>query len=151
MAPLVARDRHRDAAGPLARARQRETLLRREGRACPLLIPEISVVICAHDEARWHQLQASVDSLERQSLQPREVVVVVDHNDRLLQRARAGLSGAVVENTQVPGLGGARNSGIDASSGSIVAFLDDDAVAAPQWLAVLAEHYREPNVAGVGG
>jgi GT2 family glycosyltransferase len=114
--------------------------------------PEVSVVICAHDIARWHEVQAAVRSLERQAFSPREVVVVIDHNDELLQRARSGLGGAdVIENTATPGLGGARNSGVAASSGSIVAFLDDDAVASPQWLASLVERYREPEVAGVGG
>lgn len=112
----------------------------------------ISVVVCAHDEARWHELEATVRSLHRQTLRPHEVVVVVDHNDRLLDRAWAGLPGAVViENTGARGLGGARNSGVAASSGSIVAFLDDDAVASPAWLALLAHGYRDPEVAGVGG
>jgi glucosyl-dolichyl phosphate glucuronosyltransferase len=112
---------------------------------------DVSVVICAHDEGRWHELLAAVGSLERQSLEPREVTVVVDRNQQLFQRAREALRARVVENTDAPGLGGARNSGIAASAGSIVAFLDDDAVASEHWLALLAEQYADTDVAGVGG
>jgi glucosyl-dolichyl phosphate glucuronosyltransferase len=116
------------------------------------MTPTMSVVVCAHDEARWPQLEAAVRSLHEQTLRPHEVVVVVDHNDQLLGRARARLPGAVViENTGARGLGGARNSGVTAASGSIVVFLDDDAVASPEWLALLARAYRDPDVAGVGG
>lgn len=113
---------------------------------------EISVVVCAHEQARWNVLQAALGSLERQALQPREVIVVIDNNPDLLRLARTALSGVlVIENTDVAGLGGARNSGVAAASGSIVAFLDDDAVASPQWLGLLAERYRDSKVAGVGG
>jgi len=112
----------------------------------------ISVVVCAHDERRWQELEAAVRSVQRQTLRPREVIVVVDGNERLLERAQAGLPDAVVTaNSATPGLGGARNSGIGAASGSIVAFLDDDAVATPEWLALLSDGYRDPAVAGVGG
>lgn len=111
----------------------------------------ISVVVCAHDAGRWKELCQALDSLERQTLRPDEVILVVDHNERLLERAEAELSAAVVANTQTRGLGGARNSGLAASSGSIVAFIDDDAVAAPQWLSRLADQYDDPNVAGAGG
>jgi glycosyltransferase involved in cell wall biosynthesis len=113
---------------------------------------DVSVVICAHDEARWGDLEAALYSLEQQRNRPAEVVLVIDHSPLLLQRARAQLRGAlVVENSEPRGLGGARNSGIAASSGSAVAFLDDDAVASPQWLSVLVEQYSDPEVAGVGG
>jgi glucosyl-dolichyl phosphate glucuronosyltransferase len=112
----------------------------------------ISVVVCAHDERRWLELQAAVGSLAQQTLRPHEVVVVVDGNSQLAARAREALeSTVVVENTGVPGLGGARNSGVDAVSGAIVAFLDDDAVASDRWLEFLASGYDDPDVAGVGG
>src|SRR6185436_17368622 len=62
------------------------------------------------------------------------------------------LSGvAVVENREHRGLRGARNSGVNAATSSIVAFLDDDAEASEQWLEFLAEPYTDPDVAGVGG
>jgi GT2 family glycosyltransferase len=113
---------------------------------------EVSVVICAHDERRLPALEDAYRSVSGQSLPPHEIVVVVDNNEVLLERVRKNLPEAVaVANTHVRGLGGARNSGVAVSSGSIVAFLDDDAVALPAWLALLAEGYRDDSVAGVGG
>jgi glycosyltransferase involved in cell wall biosynthesis len=112
---------------------------------------DVSVIVCAHDEARWEELKGALGSLEQQSLKPREVIVVVDHNDALLRRIRASLDVAAIENTKTPGLGGARNSGVAASSGSVVAFLDDDVLASREWLSLLAEKYEDPVVAGVGG
>lgn len=44
-----------------------------------------------------------------------------------------------------------RNVGIAAASGDIVAFLDDDAVPHPAWLAKLARNYGDARVGGVGG
>lgn len=114
--------------------------------------PDFSVVICANDERRWNQLRAAVRSVTEQTLAPKQVVVVVDHNPTLLDRARSELAGAtVVENAYDRGLGGARNSGIAASTNPFVAFLDDDAVASQRWLELLAAPYSDPRVAGVGG
>ena len=114
--------------------------------------PTTSVVICAYTEARWSDLVAAVESVRRQSTPPLEIIVVADHNAELLTRAREELEGIVaVENGEERGLSGARNSGIAAASGSIVAFLDDDAAAAPDWLERLARGYLDPRVLAVGG
>jgi glucosyl-dolichyl phosphate glucuronosyltransferase len=113
---------------------------------------DISVVICAHTEARWEQLARAVESLQSQSIAPREILVVIDHNLALANRAYRRLpSVRVIENAQQHGISGARNSGIAAARGAIIAFLDDDAIAAPDWLEQLLAGYSSPNVLGVGG
>jgi GT2 family glycosyltransferase len=110
------------------------------------------VVVSTYDLARWDELVAVLAALERQTHAPDEVVVVVDHNPNLLDRARGELQGVtVVPNDRVRGLGGARNSGIARSAGAIVAFIDDDAVPEPDWLERLLEGFEDPSVVGVGG
>jgi glycosyltransferase involved in cell wall biosynthesis len=49
------------------------------------------------------------------------------------------------------GLSGARNTGIAASTGEIIAFLDDDAFAEREWLEQLTRPFADPKVAGSGG
>lgn len=111
-----------------------------------------SVVICAYTEARWDDLVAAVCSVRDQSHSALETIVVVDHNPSLLQRARSELAGATVaENSESRGLGGARNSGLAAAGGDVVAYLDDDALASRGWLAQLAAVFSDPLVAGAGG
>lgn len=115
-------------------------------------VPDVSVIICAYADERWHDLVAAVESLQQQSEPPREIIVVIDHNTRLLERARAELTGSIVtENCGPRGLSGARNSGIEFAHGALIAFLDDDAVAEPDWLALLSRHCVDPRVLGVGG
>ena len=116
--------------------------------------PRLSVIICAYTMARWDQLVEAVASVHAQSTPAAEVVVVVDHNDELLERAGAVLADAatvVLPNTQRRGLAGARNTGVEAATGEVVVFLDDDARAAPRWLEEMSKHYRDPTVIGVGG
>ena len=48
-------------------------------------------------------------------------------------------------------LGKSRNIGVAASAGDIVAFMDDDATAEPNWLCELESAYADPNVCAAGG
>lgn len=115
-------------------------------------IRDISVVICAYTEDRWEQICAAVDSVRAQSLQCRDIIVVVDHNPTLYKRLAASLSAVtVVENRGGKGLSGARNTGSALAKGEIIAFLDDDAVAHWDWLKFLNEAYENPTIIGVGG
>ena len=112
----------------------------------------ISVVICAYSEERWEQILAAVDSVRAQSLRCDQLIVVVDHNQALLAPLAAALPDVTVtENMATPGLSGARNTGIALSRGEIIAFLDDDAVAEPDWLKFLSDSYTDHAIAGVGG
>jgi glucosyl-dolichyl phosphate glucuronosyltransferase len=113
---------------------------------------DISVVISAYTEKRWNELCAAVESAQNQTLSPREIIVVVDHNPILLERARAQFSDDIVlENRNTQGASGAKNSGIEAAQGDIIVFLDDDAVATPNWLQNLSAGYEDPQVVGTGG
>lgn len=112
----------------------------------------VSVVICTHNPNRWDHLVAAVASVEEQTAKPKEVIVVIDHSPQMSARARRELSRVrVIENAGAPGLSSARNTGVRESLGSIVAFLDDDAVAEPPWLARLMAAYEDDRVLGVGG
>jgi GT2 family glycosyltransferase len=111
-----------------------------------------SVVICAYTADRWAQIVAAVASVRRQTTPALEIILAVDHNPQLARRARAELPGLVVtENVETPGLSGTRNAGVALARGTLVAFLDDDAVAEPDWLEHLVAAYDAPEVLGVGG
>jgi glycosyltransferase involved in cell wall biosynthesis len=112
----------------------------------------ISVVVCTYTDHRWDELNETIDAIQEQTLKPLEVIVVVDHNPALLQRATAEIKSAVLlPSTGRPGLAGARNTGARASKGTVVAFIDDDAVPSPDWLERLAEPYADESVVAVGG
>jgi hypothetical protein len=118
--------------------------------ACPL--PTVSVVIAAYTPLRWDCLRDAVASVRAQTVPPLETVVAVDHHPPLLALARLRLADVVVvPNTGSPGASATRNAGVAACHGEVVAFLDDDAVASPGWLAALLAHFADPAVVGAGG
>ena len=115
-------------------------------------LPTVSVVIAAFSMNRWDYLLAAAASAGEQTISVMETVVVIDHHPGLLARARAGIPGVlVIPNRGRQGASGARNSGVAASRGEVVAFLDDDAVASSCWLESLLRHFANPGVIGVGG
>src|SRR3954463_8832237 len=96
-------------------------------------LPTASVIICSYDELRWPIVLECLQRVACQSVPPSEVILVVDHNDGLFERASKSVPGevAVVNNTGPRGAGAARNAGVAASSAEILVFLDDDAIPAP--------------------
>ncbi len=113
---------------------------------------DASIVVCAYTERRWDALVASVAAVARQLDGGDQLVLVIDHNAALLERARAELRGVdIVDNTRSRGLSGARNTALEKVTGDIVVFLDDDAVPRDGWLAALRAPYRDDGVFAVGG
>jgi GT2 family glycosyltransferase len=110
------------------------------------------VVVAAHTLDRWADIVAGVDALARQTVPPLETILVVDHNNALLARARDELTGVrVLDNPRTGGASGARNTGVAAAKGAVIAFLDDDARPEPDWIERLLPAYDDPTVMAVGG
>ncbi|WP_151479500.1 glycosyltransferase family 2 protein [Streptomyces albicerus] len=116
---------------------------------------DISVVICVYTEDRWADIQAAVASVRAQSRPALETLLVVDHNQALLDRLSKEYKETeevrVLANAGPRGLSAGRNTGIAVSHGDVIAFLDDDAVAERDWLLHFAEGYEDPLVMAVGG
>lgn len=111
--------------------------------------PSISVVICAYNAA------ASLDECLSHTCAleyPRLEILVVDDGSTdatasiASQHPRARL-------LRVPhgGLSAARNAGMQAATGNLIAYLDSDAYPSPEWLHYLALGLDAPDVVGVGG
>jgi glycosyltransferase involved in cell wall biosynthesis len=112
----------------------------------------VSVVICAYTLDRWEQLTAAVHSVQAQTQPPHEIILVSDGNEALRELASRELPGIkVVKNALTPGLSGARMTGAQLATAPVIAFLDDDAVADPDWLEQLLVAYRDERVLGAGG
>jgi glycosyltransferase involved in cell wall biosynthesis len=100
---------------------------------------DVSIVIATKDRARY--LERALASLERQASAPRFEVVVADngstddtHAVAERQAARACFPVAYVYEPE-PNRGKARNRGVAAARGELIAFCDDDVQAPSGWLA----------------
>ena len=110
--------------------------------------PRISVVVCTYNGNRT--LAETLSHLEKLDYPNFEVIVVddgstdgcadrvVEHGFRLIRTCNAGLSSA-------------RNIGLRAATGEIVAYIDDDAYPDRAWLKYLAAGFLNSDFAGVGG
>jgi glycosyltransferase involved in cell wall biosynthesis len=113
--------------------------------------PDVSVVICTYTDERWDDVRRSIASARAQEPQPDEIIVIVDHNPDLLRRlADAEPDVTILPSQGIPGVSGARSTGVKAASHATIAFLDDDARARPGWLAALLAAYK-PGIIAVGG
>ena len=120
--------------------------------ADPVHAPLSTVVVIA-TYRRPDYVEECLAHLERQTVAPARIVVVDASPDDLTRDVVARHPG--VEYRRNPrGVGHTATSraiGLDGAGEEIVAFIDDDAYAEPDWLERLLEPYADPDVAAVGG
>jgi GT2 family glycosyltransferase len=111
--------------------------------------PAVSVVVCTF--RRPDDLADCLASVGALRTPPLEVVVVDNDPADGASRHVAERAGARVVDAPVRGLSAARNAGVRAATGELVAFVDDDCLVDPSWLDGLAADFADPLVAAVVG
>jgi GT2 family glycosyltransferase len=111
-------------------------------------LPRMSVIVCTYNGART--IRDCFEGLRRLDYPGFEVIVVNDgSSDATLAIAQE--YGFRVISGRNHGLSHARNAGLHAASGDIVAYIDDDAYPDPDWLRYLAAGFLESTHVGIGG
>jgi O-antigen biosynthesis protein len=111
--------------------------------------PSCTVVVCTRN--RPEQLDVCLAAVARLEYPCFDVLVVDNAPSDGRTQAVAARHGARYLVEPVVGLSRARNRGARACTSEIVAYLDDDAVPAPGWLAALAREFADSEVMAVTG
>jgi GT2 family glycosyltransferase len=111
--------------------------------------PGASVVVCTHNGART--IRETLDGLRRLEYPNYEVIVVDDGSTDDTARVVAEYADVRLIRTANRGLSAARNTGLAAAAGEIVAYIDDDAWPDEHWLMYLADAFARGDHAAVGG
>jgi glycosyltransferase involved in cell wall biosynthesis len=112
--------------------------------------PTVTVVVACYNGERT--LRACLDSLERLRYPDREIIVVDDGStDSTAKIILEHPSARCFRHEKNLGLSAARNTGIAAASGEIVAFIDADCRADEDWLYYLVGDLLNGGFAGIGG
>ena len=125
----------------------------------------VSVVICTYSLERLPDLMEAIESVKKQTYPLIETIIVVDGNKELYDTILRLPSISPVSsdenyvkgypvihlNETNLGLSRSRNIGAEIATGDVVAFMDDDAVADPNWIASLADMYLNYNAVVAGG
>ncbi len=129
-------------------------VVRRRFEQTPLLWqerwPRVSVVVCNYNGART--LDETLSSLEGLRYPDFEIIYVDDGStDESLAIAERHQDRIRIIAQKNQGLSVARNIGAEAASGEIVAYIDSDAYADPDWLRHIVHTMESGNYAGAGG
>jgi glycosyltransferase involved in cell wall biosynthesis len=118
---------------------------------------KITVIVCTYNRCR--KLNNIINSVVDQAISPslRWEIIIVDNNSKDetsqvvegLQRRYPGRIRYILE--QQKGISHARNAGIREARGEILAFIDDDETAHPDWLRNLTENLHSGEWSAVGG
>lgn len=111
--------------------------------------PRISVVICTYNGSAT--LRECLEGVLTLHYPDYEVIVVSDGSTDSSTQIAGEYEGVRVIETPNRGLSSARNTGMVAAGGEIVAYIDDDAIPDPDWLTHVAATFGSGPYAAVGG
>jgi GT2 family glycosyltransferase len=111
--------------------------------------PRISVAVCTYNGSRT--LDQTLNELEALEYPDYEIILVDDGSRDGVPQIAAGHPRIHYIRTENRGLSAARNTGMRAATGDIIAYVDDDAYPDPHWLHYLAYTFLNTDHAGVGG
>ncbi len=121
---------------------------------CPAEIavwPNVSIIIPAHGRAEaTRRCVQSLLALDYPA-DRREIIVVDDASTPPLAEALRDLPVRLLRQDRNIGQSAARNLAATAANGEILAFIDNDCVAEPDWLRALLPYLDDPTIAIVGG
>ena len=110
--------------------------------------PRISVIVCTYNGSRT--IRDCLESMLKLEYPDFEVIVVNDGSSDTTAAILQEYPIRVIS-TENRGLSMARNVGLKAATGEIVAYIDDDAYPTPYWLSYLAAGFLSTTHAAVGG
>lgn len=142
-------------------------------------IADATVIILAYSQDRWSLTCEAVESVLHQTMPPREIILYIDDNHDLAERlsrhwpdrggnlpvitvldssrefvgenSHGDVSGRSSYSSHGSHIAAGRDTAIRRASTGIVAFLDDDARAEPDWLERLLSPFADTRVSAVGG
>lgn len=116
---------------------------------------KVSVVVCTYTMDRYDVFTEAVESALAQTYEQIEVVLVIDGNPEVYDRAVAEYCDqehvVIHDNDENRGISYSRTKGAELASGDIVAFIDDDGVAEADWITKHVETYEETDAVAVAG
>ncbi|MBD1918057.1 glycosyltransferase [Phormidium sp. FACHB-322] len=112
--------------------------------------PKISVAVCSYNGSST--IRDTLSALQNLDYPNFETVVVDDGSTNGVAQIAQQYKGVhLIVHRQNEGLSVARNTALNAASGDIIAYIDDDAYPDPHWLTYLAAAFLQADWAGVGG
>ncbi|MHC4828206.1 MAG: glycosyltransferase, partial [Planctomycetota bacterium] len=110
--------------------------------------PRISVVVCSYNGGKT--IRQCCEGLSKLEYPDFEVIAVDDGSQDDTAKVAEEYASRVIR-TENKGLSSARNTGLAAATGDIVAFIDDDAYPDRDWLSYLAATFTSSSHVAVGG
>lgn len=119
--------------------------------------PLLSVIITSYAKNRLPGVFNLLESLKAQTYPHLEVLFVGEREPELCEQVKdyadqQGMRSVIVLfNDGEPGLSAGRNAAIPRAKGEIIAFLDDDVVAFPDWAEMVVSTFAETDAIGLTG